>query len=355
MSSTRRHASKARLAVLTIVALALVFSVAAPATAKEKRELTVMTRNLYLGADLTPALTAPNVGAFLVAAATIFATVQASDFPTRAAAIAAEIDVNDVDVVGLQEVTNWTSSGPGAPPSVDFLAILLQKLTDRGLSFSVAATIDNASVGPLPLLLCSGSVGECLLTYHDRDVILINDDAPDLDITNSQSGRYVAQQVIAGPVGPLSFDRGWVSIHGTVNGKTFRFANTHLETDAYPAVQEAQAREFLAGPANARGAVIAVGDFNSAADGSTTASYALLTESLEDAWAENKKDPGYSCCQAADLANTTSALSSRIDLVLMVGHAKARDAALVGAAAFQAIAPRWASDHAGVVATIRIH
>ena len=113
MSSTRHHAAKARLAVLTAVALALLFSVAGPVTAKEKPELTVMTQNLYLGADLTPVLSAPNPGAFLVAVAGLYAVVQASDFPTRAAAIAAEIDRNDVDIVGLQEVAKYTTSGPG--------------------------------------------------------------------------------------------------------------------------------------------------------------------------------------------------------------------------------------------------
>lgn len=50
----------------------------------------------------------------------------------------------------------WTTTGPGAPPSLDFLTILLQSLADRGLSFSVAATSHNLNVGPVPLLLCSG-------------------------------------------------------------------------------------------------------------------------------------------------------------------------------------------------------
>lgn len=356
MSPAPRQSSYVRLAVRIAIALTMAFSVAAPVTAKEKRELTVMTRNIYLGADLTPVLSAPNAPAFLLAAANVFARVHATDFPTRAAEIAAEIDENGVDIVGLQEVSLWTSSGPGAPPSLDFLAILLEKLEERGLSFSVAATANNANVGPVPLLWCSSSVlGACLLGYLDRDVILVNDDTPDLAFTNIQSGRYVAQQAIAGPVGSISFDRGWVSIDGTLDGKKFRFATTHLETEAYPAIQETQAREFLAGPANAHGVVIAVGDFNSAADGSTTASYEILTKPLKDAWAKQKKDPGYSCCQAADLDNATSALSSRVDLILTDGHAKAHDVSLAGNAPFQPVAPRWASDHAGVVATVEVH
>ncbi|MGB8021849.1 MAG: hypothetical protein WCF04_11525 [Candidatus Nanopelagicales bacterium] len=59
-------------------------------------------------------------------------------------------------------------------------------------------------------------------------------------------------------------------------GKSFRFVNTHLETEDFAAVQQAQAAEFLSGPARG-GQVIAVGDFNSAADGSSTTSYSQLT------------------------------------------------------------------------------
>ena len=362
MSSTRHHASKARLAVLTAVALALLFSVAGPVTAKEKPELTVMTQNLYLGADLTPVLSAPNPGAFLVAVAGLYAVVQASDFPTRAAAIAAEIDRNDVDIVGLQEVAKYTTSGPGAPPSLDFLAILLEKLADRGLSFSVAAVGSNANVGPIPLISCSEViVGACLISYEDRDAILVNNRTRHLDVTSAQSGRYVAQQSVAGPVVAISFDRGWVSIDGRLDGENFRFATSHLEIEAYPAIQEAQALEFLAGPANAPGAVIAVGDFNSAADGSTTASYELLTGLLDDSWVDNshdrgkrRKNTGLTCCQAADLANAASALSIRIDLVLTGGGVDVEDVDVVGDTPFQGIAPRWASDHAGLVARIEI-
>ena len=56
------------------------------------------------------------------------------------------------------------------------------------------------------------------------------------------------------PVGaPVSFARGWALIDGTFEGKKFRFVTTHLEVEGYRATQEAQAREFLAGPARAPG------------------------------------------------------------------------------------------------------
>ncbi len=356
MATTRRGISSARFAIVATVIITLAFGLTGTVAANDKRELTVMSRNLYLGADIAQVLDATTLTAFLIAVAQTSGAVLFRDFPSRAAAIASEIDAANADIVGLQEVTKWTSSGPGAPPSYDFLAILLQRLADRGLSYSVAATSNNLAVGPVPLLLCSGAFGSCLISFQDRDVILVNNQTAGLQVSNPRSGRYVAQQVAQSLVGPISFDRGWTSIDGELDGKKFRFANTHLEIEDFPAIQEAQGREFLAGPANAGGAVIVVGDFNSAADGSTTSTYADLTRSrFNDAWALNPGDPGLSCCQNATLTNSASEASVRIDLVLTRGAARAMEAHLVGNSPFQAVAPRWPSDHAGIVATVRIH
>jgi endonuclease/exonuclease/phosphatase family metal-dependent hydrolase len=344
-----------RIGTIALVVLALVASMTATVEAKDKRDLTVMTQNLYLGASLAPVSAATTPFEFLLAAATIYSEVQFTDFPARADAIAAEIQTNDPDLIALQEVTTWTSSGPGAPPSLDFLAILQQDLVARGLSYSVASTSNNANVGPVPLLLCAGALGSCLLTLQDHDVILVNDSNPSLHTFQPQNGRYVAQQVQQTPGGPLSFNRGWASIDGTLDGKAFRFVTTHLEIEQSPAIQEAQASEFLAGPAKTGGAVIAAGDFNSAADGSTTATYSNLTKAyFQDAWNTNPGDPGYSCCQIDTLTNPTSAYTSRIDLVMTHGASRALDAKLIGNVPFQATAPLWPSDHAGVVATVRI-
>lgn len=356
------HNFTRRLGVVAL--LAAVFAVGAPsiAQAKDKRELKVMTQNLYLGSDLAPAITATNPTQFLIGVATIYGTVQFTDFPDRAKTIANEIQVNAPDVVSLQEVSKWITSGPTSGPSLDFLAILQTELANRGLNYSVAATSNNASIGPVPLVApCSvPTVGACLLTFQDRDVILVNRNNPSLHVTASSSGRYATQEVLTTAVGALSFDRGWATINGTFEGKKFHLANTHLETEAYPAVQQAQGREFLAGPARSGGAVIATGDFNSAADGSTTTTYADLTKSyFDDAWKTNPGDPGLSCCQNETLTNTTSLFTSRIDLVLTHGAARALDAHLIGNVPFQVLPfptpPFWPSDHAGVIATVRVH
>lgn len=336
-----------------------------------KRDLTVMTRNLYLGSSLGPALEASTPEAFVEGVARIYATVQYTNFPQRAEAIADEIEEKEPDLIGLQEVTKWTTGGLNPPPGYDFLVILENDLKARGLHYSTAAIAHNANIGPAPLALAEqgcvqpGPTITCSVQLEDRDVILVNDDTPGLTWSNPQSGRYTAQQAIESPVGPLSFDRGWASIDAKLKHLPFRFVNTHLETEDSPLVQEAQAAEFLAGPGKG-GTIVATGDFNSASDGSTTTSYAQLTApgKFRDSWDEELLGPGSSCCQESNtpplapgaLNNPVSTLRTRIDLILSRGAARSDgdDAELIGDTPFQATPPFWPSDHAGVVSVLTL-
>ncbi len=334
-----------------------------------KRDLTVMTRNLYLGSSLGPALEAATPEAFVEGVARIYATVQYTNFPQRAEAIADEIEETSPDLIGLQEVSKWTTGGLNPPPGYDFLAILENDLEARGLHYSTAAIAHNANIGPAPLVseTCPVVAEQftCSVQLEDRDVILVNDDTPGLTWNNPQSGRYATQQSIESPVGPLSFDRGWASIDAKLKGQPFRFVDTHLETEESPLVQQAQAAEFLAGPGKG-GTIIATGDFNSASDGSTTTSYAQLTApgKFRDSWNEKLLGPGSSCCQESNtpplapgaLNNPVSTLRTRIDLILSRGAARSDgdDAELIGDTPFQATPPFWPSDHAGVVADLQL-
>ncbi len=336
-----------------------------------KRDLTVMTQNMYLGSSLNPALEATTPEAFVEAVARIYATVQYTNFPQRAEAIADEIEEEDPDLIGLQEVSKWTTGGLNPPAGYDFLAILESDLAARGLDYSVASIAHNAKIGPAPLALADqgcvqpGPTITCSVELEDRDVILVNDDTPGLSWSNPQSGRYATQQSIPSPVGTLSFDRGWASIDANLKGLPFRFVDTHLETEESPLVQQTQATEFLAGPAKG-GTIVATGDFNSAADGSTTTSYAQLTApgKFRDSWNEKLLGPGLSCCQESNtpplapgaLNNPVSTFRTRIDLILSRGAARSDgdDAHLIGDTPFQATPPFWPSDHAGVVSELHL-
>ena len=338
-----------------LVALAVLVPVSTPvaASAGNHTTVTVMTRNLYLGSDLNPALAAPNAQAFFGAVAQIWGNVLATSFPTRAAALADEVAATHPDLIGLEEVSRWTVIGASPTPSLDFLAILQSQLTARGLDYDVASVSDNADIGPVPLVgpaCTSTTFGACALRFQDRDVILVNHDRSGLSTSGARHGSYVNQQVVTTPVGALSFSRGWATTEVSLSGHRFRFAVTHLETEAAPLVQQAEGREFLAA-VKAPGAVLAVGDFNSASDGSQTTTYGDLTS---DYFRDAAPGVGVTCCHDGSLAVPTSQLQTRIDLVLTHANLQPQSAVKVGAAPFQATAPYWASDHAGVVATLRL-
>jgi endonuclease/exonuclease/phosphatase family metal-dependent hydrolase len=348
-----QHARMRALIAALAAACALALPAAAPAAVVP---VTVQTQNLYLGADLTPAIAAgTDVNAFFAAANQIWAGVKATDFPTRAKRIALEMSVTKPDIINLQEVSNWqaTNLSPTShEPSFDYLAILQSALAARGLSYTVASTSDNANIGPVPLP--SPASPQFLLQFHDRDVILVRT-KQGLAASNPQHGNYVHQQSFVSPAGPISFNRGWASATITDGGRTFKFVDTHLETESFPSVQEAQADELLAGPASGPGPMVLAGDFNSAADGSQTATYGKLTAAFTDSWSSGLHlGNGLSCCQAADLRNPVSQLATRIDLVLTKGaqpKLKPLDT-LVGFLPIERINGLWPSDHAGLFATV---
>ncbi|MFZ2016634.1 MAG: endonuclease/exonuclease/phosphatase family protein [Nocardioides sp.] len=351
--------------LVALLAVAMPLAGSGSAQAKDKREITVMTQNLYLGSSLDPALSATTGPEFVAAVAQIYGTTVFTNFPARAQAIADTMAAEKPDLVGLQEVSDWIAQGTGTadPPSFDFLQILQDALTARGLDYQVASVSQNANIGPAPLVAPAFGCGvpnptpACVVTLQDRDVILVNADTDGLSWSNPQHGNYVAQQTFQPPVGPaVSFDRGWASIDGVFEGKRFHYANTHLEVENSPLVQQAQAKEFLAGPARGAGAVIATGDFNSAADGSTTTSYADLTKSwFTDSWSVNPGQAGLTCCQNGTLTNPVPTYTSRIDLVLTHGAVRPVSSTVVGGTPFEANPPFWASDHAGLVARVRLH
>ena len=137
----------ARRPLLFAIAAAFVFAwlVPAPAGANGKgddhgrgKAVDTMTRNLYLGADLTPAIVAPSLEAFVAANGQILREVTQNDFPTRAEGLAREILQEKPDLVGLQEVALWRtapvnfevlSKGPSATTvRYDYLRELLDQL-----------------------------------------------------------------------------------------------------------------------------------------------------------------------------------------------------------------------------------
>ena len=76
----------------TVAALMVALSalVVAPAAASaKKQDLKVMTRNVYLGADIIPLATSPDEASFEQAAAQRYQVVLNNNFPARAKSLAA--------------------------------------------------------------------------------------------------------------------------------------------------------------------------------------------------------------------------------------------------------------------------
>lgn len=366
----------------------------ASAPAQAQRQVTVMTQNLYLGANLTP-LFAPGAD-FTAAAAAVISHVKQVDFPARAAKIAEEIAANHPDLIGLQEVALW-QLGPDCQHLgnyVDYQQILLAALARNGLSYQVVSSDLNFHLA-VPLSGVLPGVG--CAAFADHDVILARSDVPvsQLKLSNPQSAEFGSYPPLEPGVpnempvtvnvpglGPqtVSIDRGWASIDVKVRGKSFRFVDSHLE--AYgpagnPAlfrnIQAALLVQHVIAPSPLP--VIAVGDYNSNAAPvpDTTGAYGILTRSgLTDAWplASRGDDPGYTSGQSDDLNNIPSQIDHRIDLVLFTSgpiHAVAGSGVTVGNAlptatidqahavmAYSAATGQWLwpSDHAGVLVTL---
>jgi hypothetical protein len=154
LAARLRPLALALIAAGATLALALTVPTAGEA-GKGKRPKTedvgVMTRNIYLGADLTPAIRAQTFEELTDANAEILAEVMRTDFPSRARLLAREIDRAKPDLIGLQEVAHWRldmtepdgDAGPefGGTPAEenfqDFLALLRPELREVGANYRV--------------------------------------------------------------------------------------------------------------------------------------------------------------------------------------------------------------------------
>jgi endonuclease/exonuclease/phosphatase family metal-dependent hydrolase len=325
-----------------------------PGSAANK--LSVMTRNLYIGGAVEPFFL-PGVTPEMIPglAAELWANVQATSFPERAEAIADEIAASGAALVGLQEVALFRTQFPGdafSPTGVaattvayDFLALLLDALERRGLSYEVVTVRDNIDVEVFTV------PGFLDVRLTDRDAILARSD---VDVLATDGATF--QAAISVPLGGATVNvvRGWSSARVSHQGLEFLFVNTHLEPFS-PIVQGFQAAELFGELAGETLPVVLVGDLNSAPGEST---YELFTANgYVDAFvAAPPGGPAFTCCQAEDLLNEVSILDERVDHVLVGGAALVPQmTVVVGSYARDRTAGGlWPSDHAGVAARLKV-
>ena len=317
----------------------------------------VMSQNLYLGGPILRLVEDPlNCASDPLAPARcadeIYTQVVASDFPARAEAIADEIAHYRPALVGLQEVSTYTVN---SADTIDFLALLLDALADRGLAYTAVSENVNFAL-ELPATPDGGatlySVG-----YQDADVVLALD-SPDVTIGATEEVRFEDDFLFPITLGDISvrLGRGYQTVEATVDDFSFTFVNTHLEIAELAPFRNAQAAVLQGAVGAIDGPVVLVGDLNSTPDESGAAPYAVLTETLTDVYDRPRLHARPTCCQAPDLQNTASQLDKRIDFVLYRGIDRVMGAETVLDKPRDRVESEgrllWPSDHAGVLALL---
>lgn len=382
------HLSLRRPVLSALTVLLLLFLLPGLAAAKQEfpgrgKDVAVMTRNLYLGADLLPAIAAKSLPEFVAANGQILREVTANDFPTRAEGLADEILEQKPDLVGLQEVALWRtappslaplSSGPSATTvRYDFLRELLDELNaGKGKGghgkpqyrvvvvqqeFDLEAPADENGVpgdGPNPAIANAEINGRLTM----RDAILARR-GDGLQTWNEQGGNFATllPAPILGTTVPIV--RGWAATDAKVRGShPFRFVDTHLEAFE-PNVRAAQAAELVApgGPATSSLPVILVGDLNSDDDTVPAADRLAYQLLLAAGMVERSTNNPLSCCLNSSLL-AVGAGGSVADFDHQVDHIMTRDPATVTliSSAVTGLLPVngfWDSDHAGVFSSLR--
>ena len=342
-----------------------------------------MTRNLYLGADLAPAIGAPSLEAFVAATGQILREVSANDFPTRARGLAQEILRQKPDLVGLQEVALWRTGPPSLAPVLsgepsattvryDYLQLLLDQLNkgpdryevvDVQNEFDLEAPGDENGIpndGPAAQGIPNAEINGRLTM---RDVILARRGAG-VQTASPQSGNFKA--LLAVPIlgKPLTIKRGWTAVDAKVRGSGwFRFVNTHLEAfdpaALVPSIRAQQASELVGpeGPATSSLPVVLVGDLNSDDDTVEPGDQQAYRALLEAGMVERSTAVPLGCCLRSSLL-AEGAGGSVADFDHQVDHVMTRDPAEISlqSSAVTGLLPVngfWDSDHAGLFSALR--
>jgi endonuclease/exonuclease/phosphatase family metal-dependent hydrolase len=380
----------ARRAGLLAMAAALVLFLLASTGAEAKKKgagkkaevVNVMTRNLYLGADLSPAIEAKGLGEFTAATGKILRDVTANDFPVRAKGLAQEIIKKSPDLVGLQEVALWRTGPPslepllgGSPPKAtevryDYLKLLLDQLNKGKKRYRVAVANDefdfeapgdeNGVPGDGPNKLIPNAEINGRLTM--RDVILVKVGKV-VKVTHPQTGHFSNLLVVELQGVKIPVTRGWASIDAQVNGgRKLHFVDTHLESfdpaSEVPSIRSKQASELLAGPLKSSLPTILVGDLNSddnTVEPSDQQAYRTL---LAGGMRERSTGKPLGCCLNSSLlaenaGGSVADFNHQVDHVMTADPKKVKliTSSVTGRSPVNGF---WDSDHAGLFSSLRL-
>ena len=370
---------RAGMRTLLIAGVAGALTLAGVGTASAADNVTVMTRNVFLGADLGPALRAGGTTEFIDAAGQIFRQLESTNFPQRAKGLAQEIQTRKPDLIGLQEVALWRE-GPVNINAVleqkptaskvyqDFLKILLKQVNKGPVKYEVVKVQDEFDFEAPTDTDGNPSTG---LYGADKDMRLTMRDAilkrvgTRVKVKNQRGAQYSKKNsfsvTVAGRVKVTSL-RGWLSTRAKVGkGPWFTFANTHLEAfddrTQVPSIRAKQAGEFAKAMAGAKGSLIAVGDFNSDSPGLVPGDEQAFEALRGAGFRDIGTTTPLSCCIATsdDLrtGGDISEFDHRVDQIFTTTPKRVERVGTWVTGREQTFG-FWHSDHAGVVGRYRL-
>lgn len=259
--------------------LAITGAVLTPPASAQDQTVTIMSRNIYLGADVGVALgLIPDMPA---AAQFMWDQMRATDFASRAPLLAQEAATHRPAVIGIQEATTWecTAGLTGRRVVVyDFLDQLLDAMRATGVEYVIAtdgthpALNPGYSIPPIPGVtmvrdpqafpaLFGGDEAACGFTIGDA--LLVRADLADR-VLASGTVEFAERTTIVPVLMEISRGYAWADID--LGGTPTRVVTTHLESLWDPGVipsARVQADQLIADLASTTMPLIVLGDFNS--------------------------------------------------------------------------------------------
>lgn len=264
--------------ILVSFLVALMLAPASVAKA-ESPQVTVMTRNLYLGADVGVAMELiPNLSA---AAQFMWDQVKATDFNKRAPKLAAEVIAERPDVIGIQEATIWYCKKSAWSKRTEvfnfteqFLAAIKAQGQDYVLASKDGVTALNTgySIAAIPFVtmvndpetfqpLFGQDKAACGFEIADALVIRADLSGKVLAVGNTE---YEASYTVVPTIMTIYRGYSWADIK--IGNTPVRFVTTHLESlwdeNKVPNAAK-QAQQLITDLKETRNPIVIMGDFNS--------------------------------------------------------------------------------------------
>ena len=261
-----------------LACVALLLTSTTPAQAVDQ-PLTVMSRNLYLGADVGVALDL--IPDFSAAAQFMWSQVAATDFSKRAPVLAEEVISQNADIVGLQEATHWYCKKNVLSKKVvvfDFTQQFLDATKKLGHEYvlatrnGVSAFNIGYSIPAIPYLtmvndpatfqpLFGSDKASCGFEIGDA-IVIKKELAQEIDQVGNT--EYEASYSIVPKLMTIYRGYTWLDLHH--NGSNVRIVSTHLESlwDKNKIPNSVlQSQQLISDLASTKTPVIVIGDFNS--------------------------------------------------------------------------------------------